>query len=146
MLGIICTRLAELPRVLVHRDFQSQNIMIRDEAAWLIDFQGMRPGLRQYDLASLLYDPYVELNSVERYDLLAAYQSTAEINDPQFEEIFHLCALQRLMQALGAYGFLGHVKGKPEFLRHIPKALTSLREVLGHVEGVKPLKTLLAEL
>ena len=53
----IAARLASLPRVLVHRDFQSQNILIHEEAAWLIDFQGMRPGLPQYDLASLLYDP-----------------------------------------------------------------------------------------
>ena len=44
----IAARLASLPRVLVHRDFQSQNILIRDDEAWLIDFQGMRPGLAQY--------------------------------------------------------------------------------------------------
>ena len=51
----IAARLASLPRVLVHRDFQSQNILIHDDTAWLIDFQGMRPGLPQYDVASLLY-------------------------------------------------------------------------------------------
>jgi aminoglycoside/choline kinase family phosphotransferase len=58
----IAERLASLPRVLVHRDFQSQNIIIRNGHAYLIDFQGMRPGLSKYDLASLLYDPYVELS------------------------------------------------------------------------------------
>jgi N-acetylmuramate 1-kinase len=66
----IAARLASLPRVLVHRDFQSQNILIRDEDAWLIDFQGMRPGLPQYDVASLLYDPYVDLAGSERSLLL----------------------------------------------------------------------------
>src|SRR6202008_4091302 len=57
----IANRLASFPRVLVHRDFQSQNIIIRNGQAYLIDFQGMRPGLAEYDLASLLYDPYVDL-------------------------------------------------------------------------------------
>ena len=55
----IAQTLDRRPRVLVHRDFQSQNILIRNRQAYLIDFQGMRPGLAEYDLASLLYDPYV---------------------------------------------------------------------------------------
>src|SRR5207247_9119720 len=51
----IAQLLASFPRVLVHRDFQSQNIIMRNGQAYLIDFQGMRPGLPYYDLASLLY-------------------------------------------------------------------------------------------
>ena len=139
-------RLAALPRVLVHRDFQSQNIMFREDDAWLIDFQGMRLGLRQYDLASLLYDPYVDLTSDERYEMLASYQKIANIHEDDFVEVFHLCALQRLMQALGAYGFLGHTKNKPEFLRHIPKALSSLHEVVGQVGGLTEFGDVLARL
>lgn len=139
-------RLAALPRVLVHRDFQSQNIMFREDDAWLIDFQGMRLGLRQYDLASLLYDPYVDLTSDERYEMLASYQKIANIDDADFVEVFHLCALQRLMQALGAYGFLGHTKNKPEFLRHIPKALASLHEVVDQVGGLTEFGAVLARL
>src|SRR5215469_14087943 len=65
----IADRLASFPRVLVHRDFQSQNIIIRNGQAHLIDFQGMRPGLAEYDLASLLYDPYVHLAESERREL-----------------------------------------------------------------------------
>jgi len=68
-LHAIADRLASYPRVLVHRDFQSQNIILRDEDAYLIDFQGMRPGLGEYDLASLLYDPYVVLSAAERREL-----------------------------------------------------------------------------
>src|ERR1700720_1521690 len=66
--------LARLPRVLVHRDFQSQNIIIQNGQANLIDFQGMRPGLAEYDLASFLYDPYVELADTERAELLTYYR------------------------------------------------------------------------
>ena len=66
------------PRVLVHRDFQSQNIIIRNSYAYLIDFQGMRPGLAEYDLASLLYDPYVDLPEVERSELAGYYRQSAD--------------------------------------------------------------------
>jgi len=136
----IATRLSALPRVLVHRDFQSQNILIQKGSAWLIDFQGMRPGLPQYDVASLLYDPYVDLSGAERVALLEFYQAAArrqglEVRE-DFEEVFALCALQRLMQALGAYGFLGLQKGRPDFLAHIPVARRSLREVAARVDGL----------
>ena len=73
-LSDIAERLDRFPRVLVHRDFQSQNIIIRNGQAYLIDFQGMRPGLAEYDLASLLYDPYVDLASAERAELIAYYR------------------------------------------------------------------------
>ena len=103
----IAEQLGSYPRVLVHRDFQSQNIIIRQGQAYLIDFQGMRPGLAEYDLASILYDPYVHLTGSERAELRQFYRSTAEVNDPVFDERFRLCAMQRIMQALGAYAFLG---------------------------------------
>jgi aminoglycoside/choline kinase family phosphotransferase len=135
--------LAARPRVLVHRDFQSQNVMINEGAAWLIDFQGMRYGLAQYDLASLLYDPYVALASDERCDLLSFYKKRLEQNgapvDSDFDEVFRWCALQRLMQALGAYGFLGLKKNRPDFLAHTPVALRSLLEVASTLDGLAPL-------
>ena len=76
-LHAVADSLAARPRVLVHRDFQSQNIMIIGEAgeerASLIDFQGMRPGLGEYDLASLLYDPYDWITPEERDSLQVEY-------------------------------------------------------------------------
>jgi len=137
------TRLASVPRVLVHRDFQSQNIIIHDGTAWLIDFQGMRPGLAQYDLASVLYDPYVTLSPHERGELLGFYErharrSGADVAD-DFRGIFDWCAIQRLMQALGAYGFLGLQKGRADFLAHIPAARSSLREVASRLDGLQEL-------
>jgi len=149
-LNAIAERLASLPRVLVHRDFQSQNIMILDQCACLIDFQGMRPGLAQYDLASLLYDPYVTLTTAERESLLedaiALYAQAGCAVAEDFCEVFDLCAMQRLMQALGAYGFLGLVKEHPHFLGHIPPALASLREVAGRISGLEGFCHLLGRL
>ncbi len=143
----IAMGLSSRPRVLVHRDFQSQNVMIRDGAAWLIDFQGMRPGLAQYDVASLLYDPYVELAGGERAALLEHYKRVARRAGMEiaadFDVVFYQCALQRLMQALGAYGFLGIQKGRADFLAHIPAARRSLREVAARVDGLDEFVALL---
>ena len=140
-LRMIAHNLASRPRVLVHRDFQSQNIIVRDGQAYLIDFQGMRPGLPQYDLASLLYDPYVDLSAGERDELAQYYcekqQGSGVTND--FREVLRLCAMQRLMQALGAYGFLGLVKGSDSFLKFIPAALKSLRLVMQEIAGLEEL-------
>ena len=143
-LSEIAQRLAQLPRVLVHRDFQSQNILVRNGQAYLIDFQGMRPGLPQYDLASLFYDPYVDLSEAERDELLEHY--CGEKPGADFLETLRLCAMQRLMQALGAYGFLGLVKDYKHFLQYIPKAVRSLHEVAGKIDGLELFEKFLAEL
>ncbi|HEY5892093.1 MAG TPA: phosphotransferase [Chthoniobacterales bacterium] len=142
----IARRLAEKERVLVHRDFQSQNIMIRDGDAWLIDFQGLRPGLGLYDVASLLHDPYVDLMEVEKEYLLDFYGSQSDSRDPDFEETFRFCSLQRLMQALGAYGFLGHVKGRADFLLHIPRAVDALQTIVAAIPGLSHLHDVLSRL
>ncbi len=138
-------RLGDFPRVLVHRDFQSQNIIVRARQAYLIDFQGMRPGLAEYDLASLLYDPYVELRASERVELRDFYEQQAAAHDPDFAEKFQFCAMQRLMQALGAYGYLGHTQGNKTFLAHIPVALESLGQVVGEIAGLESLHATLLE-
>ena len=68
----------------------------------------MRPGLAEYDLASLLFDPYITLSPAEGEELLAAYEGkrNAALSPvaEEFREILRLCGIQRLMQALGAYG------------------------------------------
>jgi N-acetylmuramate 1-kinase len=146
----IAKRLAALPRVLVHRDFQSQNIIIQNGQANLIDFQGMRPGLAEYDLASLLFDPYVELSAAERSELISYYRQKRTDDggrvDEQFDDTVQLCAMQRLMQALGAYGFLGLVRGHEHFLQYVPRAVRSLREIVAKIDDLKPLASLLADL
>jgi len=143
-LQTITNNLAQLPRVLVHRDFQSQNILLRNAQAYLIDFQGMRPGLPHYDLASLLFDPYVELSQAERDELLEYYCGSKP--STEFLETLQLCAMQRLMQALGAYGFLGLVKDHKHFLQHIPKAVCSLGKVVAEIDGLELFEKSLAEL
>jgi N-acetylmuramate 1-kinase len=127
----LARRLASYPKVLIHRDFQSQNIIIRGAQAYLIDFQGLRLGLPHYDLASLLYDPYVTFLGEERNYLLQYY---FERNDgrwtfSEFAKATVECAIQRLMQALGAYVVIGLVRKKKEYLRYIRPAIKTLIEV-----------------
>ena len=136
--GELCGTLASLPRSPVHRDFQSQNVIIRGGRAWMIDYQGLRQGRPEYDLASLLYDPYVTLSAEERAILSDYYFELRRGDDPECTpEVLAMCACQRLMQALGAYGKLGAGDGKTIFLRHITPAVENLRSVL-HASGLLP--------
>lgn len=120
--------LAALPQSPVHRDSQSQNIHLHDGKTWLIDFQGMRGGRPEYDLASLLYDGYAHLPP-ERIDTLI-HDWEAVTGAPLNRDIFQACAFQRLMQMLGAYANIGHNKGKRWYLEQIPAGLEHLRRLL----------------
>jgi aminoglycoside/choline kinase family phosphotransferase len=140
-------QLGDRSRVMVHRDFQSQNIIIRNAQAHLIDFQGMRPGLAEYDLASLLFDPYVDFSSPEREELLTSYEEKRKAAllpvSPEFREVFCLCGIQRLMQALGFYGFAATVKTNKAFLSYIPAAMISLRSLIGESANLEELGVVL---
>jgi NDP-sugar pyrophosphorylase family protein/aminoglycoside/choline kinase family phosphotransferase len=118
-LETVSRRLAGAPHVVVHRDFQSSNILFRGRRIALIDFQGMRFGPAAYDLASLLCDPYVALDDSARSLLLRRYATLC--GDTGGLEIFSWAAVQRLLQALGAYARLDAL-GLP-FARYIPTAL-----------------------
>jgi N-acetylmuramate 1-kinase len=125
----LAERLSSGRHSLVHRDLQSQNVMIYSDEPFLIDFQGMRFGTRFYDLGSILYDPYVSFSEEERRQLLRFYYelSEPEIDWNEFLHAFWEASVQRLMQALGAYGFLGVTKGLRNYLAHVPTGIRNLR-------------------
>jgi aminoglycoside/choline kinase family phosphotransferase len=120
--------------------------MIKNDHPYFIDFQGMRFGLPQYDVASLLFDPYVLFSDEERQVLFEYYcesAGTAWIGDRKhFKMIYKFLTIQRLMQALGAYGFLGIRKGKKHFLKYVEPALLRLYEVVENIEDLSGLKAL----
>ena len=114
-------------KAIVHRDFQSQNIMIMNgRTPRIIDYQGARIGPPAYDVASILWDPYYRLEDELREQLLDYYMNRLSKVEPL--NTILPCRLQRHMQALGAYGYLSMVKGKKYFLKHIPEALRLLKE------------------
>ena len=120
----------------LHRDFQSRNVMVRAGGRFVfIDFQAGRFGPRAYDVASLLIDPYVGLPEGARERLLAHYEACTGQDPADFRPGWVALALQRNLQILGAFSFLGLVRGKRAFLRHIPAAVGSLRLLLADIEA-----------
>jgi hypothetical protein len=143
-LSNLAERLLATARCLVHRDLQSQNVMIRDGEPFLIDFQGMRFGSPFYDLGSLLCDPYVNVSDSDRDELLSFYYGLSRWNLDwaTFQNTFWEASVQRLMQALGAYGFLGPKKGFKAYLEYIPSGLLNLRLATSHVVTLPRLREL----
>jgi len=115
---------------LMHRDFQSRNIMIKDGEFYFIDFQASRLGPIQYDLASLLIDPYVQLPQDIQAELLGycveKLQTDMSLNAVDFCRCYRYCRLTRNLQILGAFGYLSRVKGKAHFENYIPAAVRTL--------------------
>ena len=110
------------PKAIMHRDFQSQNLMVTpDGNVHVIDYQGSRLGSIYYDLASVLLDPYVMLKDSEIDSLLRHFhaKSLSPLSFADFRKEFLHAGLQRVMQALGAYCFLSRVKGLTAFAAHI---------------------------
>jgi aminoglycoside/choline kinase family phosphotransferase/dTDP-glucose pyrophosphorylase len=118
----------------MHRDLQSRNIMVKNGRYYFIDFQGGRLGPLQYDLASLLIDPYVDLPEALRRglldDALAELRQRRRVDPARFRRGFDACALCRNLQILGAFGFLSRVKQKQRFERYIPAAVRTLTTAL----------------
>ncbi len=128
-LSALAERVTGTTHCLVHRDLQSQNVMVRAGEPFLIDFQGMRFGSPFYDLGSLLCDPYVNFADAERQELVSFYYGLSHwhLEWSTFETHFWEASAQRLMQALGAYGFLGLNKGLKAYLDHVPDGLRNLQ-------------------
>ncbi len=126
---------------LIHRDMQSRNIMVREGRCFFIDFQGARFGPLQYDLASLLIDPYVDLPVSVQNQLLEDYMGRLSaylsIDPDSFRQGYDFCALTRNLQILGAFGYLSRVKRKASFEAYIPTALTGLQNRLNRFQGAE---------
>ena len=146
-LDALSERLQKIEPCLIHRDFQSQNIMIKNERPVLIDFQGMCEGCLFYDLGSLICDPYVTFTDEERNELINFYYDLMNpaYSRDEFVHNFWMGSVQRLMQALGAYGFLGLKKNKPAFLHHIANGLENLLIAVDNVSGLELLNDLAIE-
>ena len=129
---VLTRRLLDFPRRLLFRDFQSQNIMVSEGGdIRVIDFQGMRLGNPFYDVASLLFDPYVEKLGGEFVDdALGEYLDfLPDASFPSFaesREMLNFAGVERLLQALGAYGFLSAKKGKTEYVKYFAPAAANL--------------------
>lgn len=123
----ISDKLLTMKQVLIHRDFQSSNVLFKKDKPVFVDFQGMRLGAGAYDLASLLYDPYVTLSKALRTKVALVYLKAFPGNSEAVEFVRE-GAVQRLVQALGAYGRLARA-GQSQFSQYILPAFENLLEV-----------------
>ena len=148
----IAGELAGLPRVLCHRDFHVRNIMVKNGIQYLIDFQDARWGPMVYDPASLLKDS-LSLDSETISAVLLYYQQeVAKCDFPgsghsledqdAFMRQFHLMSVQRLLKALGTYGYQVIVRDNFIYEQYmkgsLQRALLSLLELeeFPHIENM----------
>jgi len=136
----------------LHRDFQSKNLIIKGDKIGVVDWQGGRLGPLQYDLASLLIDPYVELKSNDRRVLYDYYLKLLEKRLPgisgSFTRHYPYLAIQRNLQILGAFSYLSKIQGKNRFLAYVSPALKSLKGLLEERDDpeLSPLKKLIRKI
>ena len=119
----------------MYRDFQSRNIMIKEGAPYIIDFQGGRKGPIYYDVASFLWQAKANLTPQLRSELIADYVDSLKPYMPQVTYdsfVAHLrhFVLFRTLQVLGAYGFRGYFEKKAHFIQSVPFAINNLKELL----------------
>lgn len=121
----------------MYRDFQSRNIMIKDNHTYFIDYQGGRKGPLQYDIISLLYQVKAQLPLNLKAELLTHYKNQLkkyiDIEQIHFDKYFKAFILLRLLQVLGAYGFRGLIQKKQHFIESIPYALNELMLLKGNL-------------
>jgi len=115
------------------RDFQSRNVIVKNDAPFFIDFQGGMKGALQYDAASLLWQAKANLPDDWKNELLEYYmdrvgeQLHQNLDRERFIHQYNGYVLIRLLQVLGAYGFRGLFERKAHFLTSIPLALENLK-------------------
>jgi len=122
----------------MYRDFNSRNIMIKNDELYFIDYQGGRKGALQYDIASLLYDSKANIPVNLREELLDYYlicvNQIKKINNKEFLKYFDAFVLIRLLQMLGAYGYRGLFEGKSHFIQSIPYAIKNVEYILSKIK------------
>jgi aminoglycoside/choline kinase family phosphotransferase len=142
------------PRVWVHRDYHSRNLMVtRLNNPGILDFQDAVLGPVTYDLVSLLRDCYIAWPRQRVEDWVKGYHELAlqsgipaGEDDAGFLRWFDLMGVQRHLKASGIFARLNHRDGKPGYLEDIPRTLGYVHEVSARYPELQPLQALLHEL
>jgi aminoglycoside/choline kinase family phosphotransferase len=142
------------PRVWVHRDYHSRNLMVTaTDNPGILDFQDAVIGPVTYDPVSLLRDCYVRWPHERVMQWLRDFMAQSRANgilsgvdERQFIRWFDLMGVQRHLKAAGIFARLNYRDGKPGYLRDIPRTLGYVAEVSAHYPELNPLRKLLEEL
>lgn len=131
----ICEEIMRIqPLSIVHRDYQSKNVMYHNEQPYIIDIQDMSTGPILYDLASLLYDQNASLDRLERQRLAKIYWQSygpqAKFNSyPEFLRALRLTGLIRVVHAIGRHATLFFHKGQKDRINSIRRGLKMLQSL-----------------
>jgi N-acetylmuramate 1-kinase len=141
------------PRVFVHRDYHSRNLMCADPAPGVLDFQDAVYGPITYDLVSLLKDAYVAWPEERVLDWAIRYWEEARraalpvaADFGAFYRDFEWMGVQRHLKVVGIFARLCHRDGKARYLADIPRVLTYLERAARRYREFAPLAALLDEL
>lgn len=135
------------PRVCVHRDYHSRNLMVTAQNnPGILDFQDAVIGPVTYDLVSLLRDCYIAWprERVEKWALNYLLQAAdsgviAETNEKHLLQWFDWMGVQRHLKATGIFARLNHRDGKPGYLQDIPRTLSYVVDVSSRYPALQPL-------
>ncbi len=133
---LVANALAQ-PRVCVHRDFHSRNLLVTaPPSPGILDFQDAVVGPVTYDLVSLLRDCYIRWPRSRVEDWAAGYFELAvqsgvlrEEHEAQFMRWLDLMGVQRQLKAVGIFARLYRRDGKPGYLGDIPRTLEYILEL-----------------
>ena len=149
---ILANNLAQ-PRVYVHRDYHSRNLMLTKPNPGILDFQDAVYGPITYDLASLFKDAYIRWEEAEIMDWLIRYWEKArKAGLPVHEDFgglyrdYEWMGVQRHIKVLGIFARLYHRDGKEGYLKDMPLVMDYLRRACARYIDLKPLLNLLDEL
>ena len=127
----ICGEIMGQELVFTHRDYHSRNLMIKNGRPHVIDFQDARLGPILYDIASLIFDPYVPLERDDQQELFDHYFSLLPARPRNslrrlgLSRALCVCAVQRCLKAAGTYVSLVGQRGRSELVHYVPRALTN---------------------
>ena len=148
---IVQNNLAQ-PRVFVHRDYHSRNLMVTTPNPGIIDFQDAVYGPITYDLVSLFKDAYISWGEERILDWLIRYWEQArKLGLPvagdfaDFYRDFEWMGVQRHIKVLGIFSRLNYRDGKSDYLAHLPLVEEYLRKACERYRELHPLLTLLDE-
>jgi N-acetylmuramate 1-kinase len=141
------------PRVYVHRDYHSRNLMVCEPGPGILDFQDAVHGPITYDLVSLLRDAYIEWDEERVLDWAIVYWEAARKaglpvagDFAAFYRDFEWMGAQRQLKVIGIFARLCYRDGKEGYLRDQPLVMRYLRRTCERYRELAPLASLLGEL
>jgi len=150
--SILRNNLAQ-PKVYVHRDYHSRNLMVTDPNPGVLDFQDAVYGPITYDLVSLYKDAYISWDEERILDWTIRYWERAKkeglpvaADFGDFYRDFEWMGVQRHIKVLGIFARLCHRDGKDGYLKDMPLVMSYLRRACERYNELSPMLRLLDEL